>query len=186
MAGLQATLVIGVAGRSGSGKSQVARALEQEFGFQYVRYSLTLAEWQKTNPANKVELQRLGWEVMSGPGQFELNHRLIEAISPERDCAVDGLRHPIDYDCLQKQFLDRFRLVFVDTPNDVRFERLRSRYSTWKEFQDADSHLVESHIPDLMSRAAVILSGTMPREYLVSRLATLIESFRSDILGPPS
>ena len=41
-----ARLVIGVAGRIGSGKSEVAQCLRERLGFQYLRYSLILAEWR--------------------------------------------------------------------------------------------------------------------------------------------
>src|ERR1035437_3843774 len=121
--GDNAQLVIGVAGRSGSGKSEVAQCLRDRFGFQYLRYSLVLAEWYHADPAAKPQLQDLGWNVMSGDGQRELNRRLIAQIDPKRDCAVDGLRHPIDFESLQNAFSSRFSLVYVDTPSEVRFER---------------------------------------------------------------
>ena len=98
-----AQLVIGVAGRIGSGKSEVAQCLRDRFGFQYLRYSLVLAEWYHADPAAKPQLQELGWNVMSGDGQRELNRRLIAQIDPKRDCAVDGLRHPIDYESLRRR-----------------------------------------------------------------------------------
>src|ERR1035438_8121197 len=78
-------LVIGVAGRIGSGKSVVAHYLEREFGFQYFRYSLVLADWFETEPGAKARLQEVGWEVMSGSGQRELNQRLIARIDRDKE-----------------------------------------------------------------------------------------------------
>jgi len=73
----ESRIVIGVAGRIGSGKSFAAHHLEQHFGFQYLRYSLVLADWFKADPAAKSRLQEVGWGVMSGDRQRELNRRLI-------------------------------------------------------------------------------------------------------------
>ena len=85
-------LVIGVAGRIGSGKSVVAHYLERECGFQYFRYSLVLADWFETEPDAKARLQEVGWEVMSGYGQRELNQKLIERIDRDRDAAPHRAR----------------------------------------------------------------------------------------------
>jgi hypothetical protein len=109
-------LVIGVAGRIGSGKTEVAHLLETSFGFQYLRYSLLLAEWFAEDATAKAKLQQLGWDVMSGDGQHELNRRLISKIDRNRECAVDGLRHPLDFQSLSAEFGTRFALLFVDTP----------------------------------------------------------------------
>src|SRR6266849_10287062 len=89
-------LVIGITGRIGSGKTTVGRYLEARYGFQYLRYSEVLAEWRAKDPESKAHLQEVGWEVMAGGMQAELNRRLVEEIKPGSDVAVDGLRHPLD------------------------------------------------------------------------------------------
>ena len=174
-----AQLVIGVAGRIGSGKSQVAQCLRDRFGFQYLRYSLVLAQWYHADPAAKPQLQELGWNVMSGDGQRELNRRLIAQIGPKRDCAVDGLRHPIDYESLRNAFSSGFSLVYVDTPSEARFERLRDRYASYQDFVAADSHPVESKIDMLIPLASAVLPGTLPSEQLAAGVERLVRQFRS-------
>jgi dephospho-CoA kinase len=177
-------LVIGIAGRIGSGKSEVAHLLEKQFGFQYLRYSLVLAEWQKSDPDVKSQLQQVGWEVMSGPGQLELNRRLIQKIDPSQNCAVDGLRHPVDYDSLDQRFSSKFRLIFVETPDSVRFERLGSRYATREQFAHADMHPVESNIQSLKPLASAVVSGVLSHEQLASKLECVIRLFRSGETSP--
>src|SRR5258708_40200555 len=86
-------LVIGIAGRIGAGKTSAARYLNTKHGFQYLRYSQVLAEWMAANPESKAQLQSVGWEVMAGGMQAELNRRLLAQIAPGRDAAVDGPRH---------------------------------------------------------------------------------------------
>src|ERR1017187_10149226 len=142
-------IVIGVAGRIGSGKTVVARCLEQKFGFQYLRYSLVLAAWSHVDPDDKPRLQEVGGEVMAGEGQAELNRQLIERIDPPRDTAVDGLRHPVDHESLLAAFGARYFLIFVDAPPATRFERSRDRFDAYEAFLQADTRPVESNIDTL-------------------------------------
>jgi Ni2+-binding GTPase involved in maturation of urease and hydrogenase len=78
-------IVVGVAGRIGSGKTAVARHIERDFGFQYLRYSQVLADWLQEDPSDKVRLQLVGGAVMAGTGQHELNSRLISMVDRSRD-----------------------------------------------------------------------------------------------------
>lgn len=174
-------IVVGVAGRIGSGKTLVAQCLERDFGFQYLRYSLVLAEWFHTDPTNKAGLQEVGEGVMAGEGQRELNRRLIARIDHHSEVVVDGLRHPIDYECLAVEFKDRFILIFVECPPAMRFERIRDRFSTYEQFLVADSRPVESNIDSLRSLASATISGTMSGEELRSELGRLLFRFRQRI-----
>jgi dephospho-CoA kinase len=176
-----APIVIGVAGRIGSGKSVVAHCLEREFGFQYLRYSLVLAEWSHADPADKSRLQEIGGDVMAGEGQSELNRRLINRIDRDRDVSVDGLRHPIDHASLAEEFGARLFLLFVETPLNIRFERSRDRYNSLEDFLVADLHPVESNIDLLRPLAAVSISGTTSGEELTSELGRLVPLFRKRV-----
>jgi dephospho-CoA kinase len=174
-------IIVGVAGRIGSGKTRVAQEIAGSFGFQYFRYSLVLAEWFGANPADKAGLQEIGEGVMSGEGQRELNQRLISRIPHDRDAVIDGLRHPIDYASLKHEFQDRFFLIFIEAPFDIRFERLRSRFTSVKKFSDADRRLVESNIDSLRPMASAMLSGTLQREELNAELSGLLRKFRQKV-----
>jgi len=173
-------IIVGVAGRMGSGKTTIARRLQREFGFQYLRYSEVLADWFQADPNDKLRLQDVGGGVMFAPeGQLELNRRLIARIEPRRDVVVDGLRHRVDHESLQAEFGDRFSLIFVDTPEEVRFRRLVDRFQSREEFLEADSRPVESHIDSLRSFASVILSGALAPERTMGSLDSLILDLRA-------
>src|SRR5712675_487954 len=107
-------LVIGIAGRIGAGKTSAARYLSTRHGFQYLRYSQVLAEWMAANPESKAQLQSVGWEVMAGGMQSDLNRRLIAQVLPGTDAAIDGLRHAIDQESLSEAFSKSFRLIYID------------------------------------------------------------------------
>jgi dephospho-CoA kinase len=180
----ESRIVIGVAGRIGSGKSVAAHHLEHHCGFQYLRYSLVLADWFKTDPTVKPRLQEVGWEVMSGVGQRELNRRLISKISSDQNCAVDGLRHPIDYESLKNEFAYRFFLIYIDTPSEIRFERLRNRFRSYSDFLAADRHPVESSIDLLIPCASFVLSGIQPLKEFGEQLEGLVSQFRAVAESP--
>jgi dephospho-CoA kinase len=177
------TIVIGVAGRIGSGKSTIAHLLERELGFQYFRYSLELASWFDVDPDDKTRLQEVGAEVMAGEGQQQLNLRLIRHIGSGRNAAVDGLRHPIDFDSLQNAFGKRFFLLFVETDSRTRFERmqLKKRFETYDEFLAADTRPTELNIDRLLPFAAETVSGAQTEADLLYKLHSLIDEFRQRI-----
>lgn len=171
-------IVVGVTGRMGSGKTAIARQLAELLGSQYLRYSQILAEWFQADPSDKARLQEVGADVMSGDGQRELNRRLIGRLESGRDAVVDGLRHPIDFESLRAEFGLRFFLVFVDTPDELRYERLLKRFDTYASFRDADSRSVESHIDSLRTDAAMVVPGTMATNELMGSLQRLVAEFR--------
>jgi dephospho-CoA kinase len=176
-------IVVGVTGRIGSGKTAVARHLAELLGAQYLRYSQILAEWFKVDPSDKRRLQEVGEAVMSGDGQKQLNQRLVGRIDSARDAVVDGLRHPIDFESLRARFGLRFFLVFVDTPAEIRYERLRKRFDTYASFRDADLRTVESNIDSLRADAATVLPGTMATNELTGSLQRLVGEFRQRIVA---
>jgi dephospho-CoA kinase len=174
--------VIGVAGRIGAGKTSAATYLSSKYGFQYLRYSQVLADWLAKDPESKARLQEIGWEVMSGGRQTELNRRLIAQIVPGASVAVDGLRHPVDYESLKKSFTSAFLLLYIDSPRAERWARLKAwgRYSSFELFEAADSHPVEQSIELLKPSAAVVLQNSGSLQDLYASLDEVIRKIRTE------
>src|SRR5260370_12814375 len=175
-------LVVGITGRIGSGKTTVGRYLESRHRFQYLRYSEVLAEWLAKDPESKAQLQKVGWEVMAGGMQAELNRRLVGRITPDADVAVDGLRHPLDFDTLRNSFSASFRLLFIDSPPQLRFERLnrKGKYADLASFAAADSHPVEQQIDLLRPNAALVINHECSLPDLYATVDEAIRNFRSE------
>lgn len=170
-------VVLGIAGRIGAGKTTVGGYLAQCHGFQYVRYSQVLADWRLQQPHSQERLQSVGWDVMAGGLQPELNHRLIAKIDRKRNCAVDGLRHPIDSESLCSAFRSSFVLVYIDCPPEIRWEHVKGtgRYSGLQEFLSADGHGVERQIDDLKPAAQAVVSNLGSLQQLHSQVEDILQ-----------
>jgi dephospho-CoA kinase len=175
-------LVIGITGRIGSGKTTVGKYLESRYGFQYLRYSAVLADWLAKDPESKAHLQKVGWEVMAGGMQAELNRRLSAQIKPKVDVTVDGLRHPLDYETLAKSFFASFHLLYIDSPARIRFARLKhkGKYVDFASFEAADSHPVEQHIDSLRTNAALVIFNESSLQVLYANIDEAVRNFRKE------
>jgi dephospho-CoA kinase len=175
-------LVIGIAGRIGAGKTSAAKHLNTKHGFQYLRYSQVLAEWMAANPESKAQLQRIGWEVMAGGMQTELNRRLIAQVNPQGNAAIDGLRHATDYESLCQAFSSSFHLLYIDSGAEQRWKHVsgKGRYTSRDIFDAADSHPVEQQIESLRAKASLALRNEGLLEGLYTAIDHAVPSFREE------
>jgi|SRR5271170_1630615 len=172
-------LVIGVTGHIGAGKTSAANYLKSAHGFFYVRYSKVLSDWLAKDSESRAHLQAVGWEVMAGGMQAELNARLIAQIPPDANCAVDGLRHPIDQESLTKAFPSQFRLLYIESQQETRWQRVRKRYVELDTFRQADSHPVEQQIDTLRGSAFAVLQNDSTLQDLYSTVDAVLKTIRS-------
>lgn len=175
-------LVIGITGRIGSGKTTAGKYLEGTHGFQYLRYSAVLADWLAKDSESKAHLQKVGWEVMAGGMQAELNRRLVEQVAADSDVAIDGLRHPLDYQTLNSRFSSSFRLVYIDSPPQLRFDRLKAKgkYADFAVFHAADSHPVEQQIDSLQASASLVIQNEASLQALYTKVGEAVSRFRKE------
>lgn len=163
--------MIGIAGRIGSGKTTAARYLATKHDFRYLRYSQVLRDGFKEK-GDRQKLRALGWDIMSSGKQEELNRLLLKRIMGPGDFVVEGLRHPTDYEALKKKFRERFCLVYIESPANSRWRRLKKagRFCTMMEFREADRHPVEQNVPRLRTKADMMVTNSGSLEQLHQRL----------------
>jgi dephospho-CoA kinase len=163
-------IFVGFAGHIGAGKTSAATYLNAKYGFQYTRYSQVLWDWVGSAAEGPVGLQELGWEIMAGGRQGELNARLIAGLQRMQSAAIDGLRHAVDFDSLSRAFGASFRLVFLDAAPQIRFQRRRERFTTFQAFLEADSRPVEGQIDNLKRLATAAIPNEESIEKLFDRI----------------
>jgi cell division FtsZ-interacting protein ZapD len=116
------------------------------------------------------KLQEVGWEIMGRGLQLELNSRLIGGLDRTRGAAIDGLRHPIDFESLFAALHPFFHLIFLEAPLTKRFDRLRSKFATVEAFEEADAQPVEGYIDSLKSLSSVRIVNDESLESLFAQL----------------
>jgi dephospho-CoA kinase len=119
---------------------------------------------------------------MAGGLQAELNRRLIAQISPEGNVAVDGLRHPLDYETMRSSYFPSFHLLFIDSPPRLRFDRLnrKGKYVDFASFHTADSHPVEQQIDSLRTKTALVIRNEGSLQELYEAVDECVSHFRKE------
>jgi len=142
-------MIVGVAGLNGSGKSAVVHFLADR-GFVAVSLSDVLREELRSQGRSETReaMIDLGRELRRHEGDDALARRLLARF--ERDCnyVVDSIRHPAEVVAL-RALGRRFRLVWIEASESVRFERIVSRR------REGDPHTLE----DLRRLEAMELEG---------------------------
>jgi dephospho-CoA kinase len=135
--------VIGITGTIGSGKEVVKEALSKNFSCYSVSLS-SVIQAQMKKKADRKSLQDMGNELRKKYGNFILAKLATDYMQRDKEMIiVDGIRNPGEVDYLKKTFGNKFFLIAVDAPRELRWERIKARGregdpKTWEEFLAAD------------------------------------------------
>lgn len=122
----KAAMLIGLTGKNGSGKGEVAKFLV-ESGYQY--FSLSDAVRDEV-VARKLKITRenlivVANDMRSTYGAGVLAERIIRMIGPEAHAVIDSIRNPFEVEALRR--MRGFYLLSVDADPKIRFERIKAR-----------------------------------------------------------
>jgi dCMP deaminase len=119
-------VIIGLTGRNGAGKGEVAKFLE-EAGFHYHSLSDIIREEirRKRLPVTRERLIVTGTRLREREGLGVLAERTLKKLSPDQNYVVDSIRNPEEVKVLRRR--DDFFLLNVMAPRAVRFRRVRAR-----------------------------------------------------------
>ena len=163
--------VIGLTGTMGSGKEVVKDFIKQKLNCYYVTLSdiIKTEMEKKKGTLDRTTLQDMGNEMRKKYGNHILAMFAVEYLGRDKEAIiVDGIRHTAEIDYLEKKFGDDFKLVAVDAPQEIRFQRISSRGrddpNAWGEFVKADERdqgINEPehglHVRDCIGRADVFI-----------------------------
>lgn len=120
-------MIIGIAGLNGAGKSVIVEFL-RERSFVTASLSDALREELRLRglPESRQAMIELGRAIREAEGEDALARRLIKGMAPDRNYAVDSIRHPSEVEALRGTGR-RFALLWVDADEAVRLARIRNR-----------------------------------------------------------
>lgn len=119
-------MIIGLTGKNGSGKGELAEFLKKR-GFTY--YSLS-DELREEMHRQKIEITReklipFANDMRNKYGPSYLAEKILSKIDLDKNYVVDSIRNPFEVETLRKR--KDFHLISVTADAKVRFERLKSR-----------------------------------------------------------
>jgi dCMP deaminase len=119
-------MILGLTGRNGSGKGEVAKFLV-ECGFEYYSLSDVIREEirKKGQKVTREKLIATGTRLREKNGLSVLAERTIAKLKPDRNYVIDSIRNPEEVRALKK--LSDFFLLEIRAPRKIRFERTRKR-----------------------------------------------------------
>lgn len=123
--------VVGLTGTIGSGKEVVKEFLEKNFNASTVTLSSLLKEdslRKKGILITREIKQNLGNELRKQYGVEVLVKIAVGFMPRNKDLLIiDGIRNPGESEFLKKTFGANYKLVGVDAPQQIRFERVQKR-----------------------------------------------------------
>ncbi len=120
-------IIIGVSGPYAAGKGEVVGFLVGR-GFQPLSLSDVIRDELAAQGLSETRERMIeaGTRLRREGGEGVLAERLVRKFERAHNYVIDSIRHPAEVEALRRAD-PGFRLIWVDAPLEIRFERLRSR-----------------------------------------------------------
>ncbi|MEM5829548.1 MAG: AAA family ATPase [Candidatus Aenigmatarchaeota archaeon] len=184
------SFVIGITGTIGSGKEVVKEALTRNFDC----YSVTLSSVIQAKLKKEVDrktLQDMGNELRKKYGNFILAKLATDYLQRDKEMIiVDGIRNPGEVNYLRETFGDKFFLIAVDAPRELRWERIKNRGregdpKTWEEFLVLDERdqgegepLYGQRVRECLQMADFLIINDCSLEKINEKVAKIVEELK--------
>eukprot|EP01104_Vermistella_antarctica_P018824 TRINITY_DN712_c0_g1_i1.p1 TRINITY_DN712_c0_g1~~TRINITY_DN712_c0_g1_i1.p1 ORF type:complete len:183 (-),score=34.35 TRINITY_DN712_c0_g1_i1:360-908(-) len=114
-------------GHMAAGKTSVCQHFKAQ-GFGFYSLSDLIREEAQTlgKESNRDNLREIGNSLRNEFGPSVLADRVCLKLEPERSYVIDSIRHPLEVASL-RQSIPEFRLLHVNAPVKLRYERLHPR-----------------------------------------------------------
>lgn len=177
-------MIIGLTGKNGSGKGEVAKFL-QDRGFAYYSLSDMLREEaaKEKIDVTRDNLIKLGNKLRGDHGPGVLAEMVFKRLDPEKNYVIDSVRHPSEIKVLKRR--NDFYLACIQAPVEVRFERLKERKrendpQTLEAFRELENKEAQSktasdqQLDQAISMADVILENNRALEELHAKVKEVL------------
>jgi dephospho-CoA kinase len=177
-------LILGLTGQAGCGKGTIAEFLEEEYGAIHLRFSAILDDLLQTLGLenDRPTLTQLSETIRKGFGESVLSHAIAKQAltSSKKLVVIDGFRRVEDLTSLET--LPEFKLLALDAPARVRYERVKNRGEredekemSWEKFISQGSSSTELTIPATMARAWRTMDNSGTKEEMKERMRELMK-----------
>jgi dCMP deaminase len=120
-------MILGVSGLNASGKGEVVTYLTQRSFYAHSLSDVLRAVLEERGePETRERMIELGRALRASEGPGALAQRLIPQLHADRNYVIDSIRHPAEVAALRGAG-QRFRLLWVEADEAIRFERMRAR-----------------------------------------------------------
>src|ERR1041384_6144267 len=117
-------MIIGLTGKNGAGKGEVAAYLKNK-SFYYFSLSDVIRQELESRgiPITRDTMIITGNDLRERFGSEILARLIMKQIDPNRNYVIDSIRNPAEIRALQET--GNFILLSIEAPAEVRFKRLR-------------------------------------------------------------
>lgn len=176
-------LIIGFTGEAGSGKDAASHYLEETYGAKSFGFSSILRDLihRIYLPEERETMAKLSLSLREAFGQDLFGRVIAEDIRRDKQALIvlTGIRR--DEDMVGIKNDPDFRLVYIEAPAELRYERVRMRGQndndatmTYEEFLRDSELETERTIRGLKSQAHQVIENTGDREEFYHILDTLL------------
>ena len=120
-------MILGLSGLNGSGKGEIVGFLEAR-SFSSLSLSDVIRDELRARGEEETRERMIetGRAIRGAEGPGALATRLVTQLAPDRNYAVDSVRHPAEVEVLRSHARD-FKLVWTEADEATRLERIRAR-----------------------------------------------------------
>jgi len=173
-------MILGFAGRKGSGKSTLGKAVAEELGWPYASfgaYVRSVSE-QRGLPQSLDALQGLGSALLEDDcGKLCANCLMYSGWNPGQSAVVEGVRHVKAVDELRALAIPgRFMLVFIEVPEDKLLARLPEKGIVGADaLRKFETHSTEVDVKSKIRAVADrVVDGTRPVSDLIREITAYV------------
>ena len=184
-------MIIGLTGSYCSGKDTVANYLVGEMGFSHISLSDIIRD-ELQNLGIKPTRENLinnGKRIRQEKGDGYLAEKALSLIACSKDYIITSIRHPAEIAELKKK--SDFRLIFVDAPAKLRFERMQKRsragdpktFAQFNLFEKAESKKSGSgqQLQNCANLADITIENAGKLDNLEMKINNLLNKLKTEI-----